>query len=146
LVSGLSLILGSLCLPYIGKEVTELKSSDHSPMKAITGQLEEIKSAIESVEDNVKKAVKKTKQIIGDKTKSHAELKNSENNLARGVSGLPMSETPALIGAERGHIECDVDVDELAYWNQPEGKIDNEFKSPFIGNPGVSSIAVFPLS
>ena len=30
--------------------------------------------------------------------------------LARGYSGLPMEKTPALIGAKRGTIECDVNV------------------------------------
>ena len=31
--------------------------------------------------------------------------------LARGFSGLPMDRTPALIGAKRGTVECDVDVE-----------------------------------
>jgi hypothetical protein len=53
--------------------------------------------------------------------------------LARGVAGLPMSQTPALIGASRGHIECDTNVDELVYWNAPQGTRDLEFVSPFIG-------------
>lgn len=53
--------------------------------------------------------------------------------LARGVAGLPMSQTPALIGASRGHIECDVNVDELVYWNDPQGTRDLNFVSPFLG-------------
>jgi len=52
-------------------------------------------------------------------------------HLSRGVSGLPMSETPALIGAKRGTIECDVNVDDLAYWNDPQGAADRDFVSPF---------------
>jgi len=63
-------------------------------------------------------------------------LEPKKASLARGVSGLPMSETPALVGATRGHIECEVDVDQLVYWNSPQGKRDIDFKSPFIGNPG----------
>lgn len=51
--------------------------------------------------------------------------------LARGVSGLPMSNTPALVGAEWGHVECDVDVDDIVYWNDPQGSRDQEFISPF---------------
>ena len=43
-----------------------------------------------------------------------------------------MSQTPALIGAKRGHITCDADVDQLAYWNEPQGQQDIEFQSPFI--------------
>lgn len=37
-------------------------------------------------------------------------LNNDDQKLARGYSGLPMEETPALVGAKRGTIECDVDV------------------------------------
>ena len=51
--------------------------------------------------------------------------------MARGVSGRPLNATPALIGGSRGHIECDVNVDSLAYWNNPQGKRDVSFKSPF---------------
>ena len=55
----------------------------------------------------------------------------NKNSLARGVSGLPMSKTPALVGAQWGHVECDVDVDDIVYWNDPQGARDNEFVSPF---------------
>jgi len=51
--------------------------------------------------------------------------------LARGVAGLPMSKTPALEGAKWAHIECDVNVDDYAYWNDPQGKRDQNFESPF---------------
>lgn len=53
------------------------------------------------------------------------------SSLARGLSGLPMEQTPALIGASRGHIKCDVDVDTLVYWNDPQGDRDRNFQSPF---------------
>ncbi|KAL3893662.1 MAG: hypothetical protein SGARI_008016, partial [Bacillariaceae sp.] len=53
------------------------------------------------------------------------------NILARGVAGLPMSKTPALMGAKWGHVDCDVDVDDIAYRNDPQGTRDNEFVSPF---------------
>jgi len=56
---------------------------------------------------------------------------NGEQKLARGFSGLPMDKTPALVGAKRGTIECDVDVNAMAYWNSPQGKRDEEFISPF---------------
>jgi hypothetical protein len=55
-----------------------------------------------------------------------------ENGLARGVVGLPMSQTPALVGARRAHIDCDVNVDDMAYWNDPQGNRDQEFVSPFL--------------
>ena len=127
LVSGLCLFLGSLFLPFIANVTTEKRGMEHSPIKAITGQLEEIKMAVESMEDKIEKAVSGTKE---------------QANLARGLSGLPMSETPALVGGERGHIECDTDVDRLAYWNDPQGQRDVDFKSPFIGNSGVSYVNI----
>lgn len=51
--------------------------------------------------------------------------------VARGVAGRSMSETPALEGARRAHIECEVNVDSLAYWNDPTGQKDQNFVSPF---------------
>jgi hypothetical protein len=51
--------------------------------------------------------------------------------VSRGVAGRTMSETPALAGAKRGEITCDVNIDSLAYWNNPQGKRDEEFRSPF---------------
>lgn len=51
--------------------------------------------------------------------------------LARGVSGLPMSETPALVGASRGHVVCDVNVDDIVYWNDPQGDRDRDYVTPF---------------
>jgi hypothetical protein len=54
-------------------------------------------------------------------------------HLARGVAGLPMAETPALVGASRGTIECDVNVDFMAYWNNPQGNRDRDSVSPFKG-------------
>ena len=63
-----------------------------------------------------------------DNTTSHPPL-------ARGVAGLPMSQTPALVGAQRGHLSnCDAVVKELpdlVYWNDPVGTRDIHFKTPF---------------
>jgi hypothetical protein len=53
------------------------------------------------------------------------------DHLARGVAGLSMSKTPALMGASRGKIKCDVNVDFMAYWNDPQGERDRKFVSPF---------------
>ncbi len=131
LISGVGLLLGNLYLPFIADVADQgHKGNEHSPLKAITGQLNEMKNAVEAVESKVKTVVKNKVVKFG------AGIKQA--NLSRGVSGLPMSQTPALVGAERGHIECEVDVDRLAYWNYPQGNLDKEFKSPFIGNTGVS--------
>lgn len=80
----------------------------------------------------------KNKNII-NKNNNNNNLgggKNGERSLARGVSGLPMSQTPALVGARPGHIQCDINVDDLAYWNDPQGTRDQNFKSPFATPPG----------
>uniref|UniRef100_A0A7S2HX61 O-fucosyltransferase family protein n=1 Tax=Helicotheca tamesis TaxID=374047 RepID=A0A7S2HX61_9STRA len=66
--------------------------------------------------------------------------KTSEKPLARGaVAALPLSQTPALEGAQRATIHCennngdnDFDASFLAYWNEPQGTRDLEFKSPFV--------------
>ena len=42
-----------------------------------------------------------------------------------------MLQTPALVDAKRGHIDCVADVDHLAYWNDPQGVSDRVFESPF---------------
>ena len=59
--------------------------------------------------------------------------KEPASPLVRGVNKLPLSRTPALIGAGRGHIECDVPVDEelIAYWSAPQGDRDQVFETPF---------------
>lgn len=54
-----------------------------------------------------------------------------DRTVARGPNALPMAETPALVGAKRGHIQCDENVDALAYWNDPQGDRDRSFRSPF---------------
>ena len=65
--------------------------------------------------------------------------KNTEHMVGNRVPQLPMSETPALIGASKGIIECDVDVNSLVYWNDPQGSRDINYVSPFVGeNPSVS--------
>ena len=70
-------------------------------------------------------------------------LDDADLSLARGSSGLPMSVTPALIGAKHGSITCksdsgDFKLDELAYWNEP-GPYDTEFRSPFAPQDAQSS-------
>ena len=69
-----------------------------------------------------------------------AAASSKKSPLARGVSGLPMSKTPALVGAQKGHIQCDVDVDELlAYWNEPVGTRDLQFQTPFAGTDATAA-------
>lgn len=51
--------------------------------------------------------------------------------VARGLAGRPLDQTPAVQGAKRAHIRCDVPVDSLAYWNDPRGTRDVEYETPF---------------
>ena len=74
----------------------------------------------------------KQKYQSKDTDKQPKQQENDDQKLARGHSGLPMYKTPALIGAKRGTVECDVDVNSMAYWNAPQGKRDEEFVSPFL--------------
>ena len=61
-----------------------------------------------------------------------AEIDLTDNPLARGVAGLPIDQTPALVGAKPGKIiECDENIDDIVYWNDPQGTKDQEFASPF---------------
>ena len=61
--------------------------------------------------------------------------------LSRGVSGLPIEQTPALVGAKHGTITCPdgTTMDRLAYWNEPQGELDVSFVSPFAPTQSSSS-------
>eukprot|EP00578_Thalassiosira_sp_NH16_P001179 CAMPEP_0181129138 /NCGR_PEP_ID=MMETSP1071-20121207/29161_1 /TAXON_ID=35127 /ORGANISM="Thalassiosira sp., Strain NH16" /LENGTH=1337 /DNA_ID=CAMNT_0023215103 /DNA_START=9 /DNA_END=4023 /DNA_ORIENTATION=- len=79
-------------------------------------------------------SVHKRGVIGGGEDISLAGLRDDEH-LGRGIAGRPMNSTPALIGAKRGHIKrCDVNVDTLAYWNEPQGARDSTFVTPFGDN------------
>ena len=66
--------------------------------------------------------------------------------LSRGFAGRPMNETPALLGASRGHVSCDVNVDNsVVYWNDPQGFRDNAFRSPFGVDSGKPKYLAFTL-
>jgi len=61
---------------------------------------------------------------------------------ARGPNALPQKLTPALIGAQRGHIHnCPTidDASKAAYWNDPMGYSDMNFRSPFAAATSFSS-------
>lgn len=76
---------------------------------------------------------------------------------ARGFSGLPLSQTPALVGAERGTITCPNTKPEvqlvmdsmLAFWNAPRGTRDlnagvrGVHEHPFIPPPRNDNDGVF---
>ena len=72
------------------------------------------------------KLTSESKPLIAEKQPTQ-----HSTQLARGVSGLPLSQTPSLIGAKPGHIDCDVNIDDIVYWNDPQGRRDQDFVSPF---------------
>jgi len=75
-----------------------------------SGMEGEISSAIIDESTGAKKIADIKQNDTSDRGPSKVVLENDNQKLARGFSGLPMEETPALIGAKRGTIECDVDV------------------------------------
>ena len=104
----------------------------------------------QNMADNKHEKSKPAEHDVSDnyKKSKHAELgvsdrynKAKDLPLARGVAGLPSSKTPALVGAEHGSIQCpspdgnsgnSIHMDELAYWNEPQGESDTSFVSPFV--------------
>eukprot|EP00978_Attheya_sp_CCMP212_P020892 scaffold60426_cov43-Attheya_sp.AAC.1 len=112
----------------------DVKMTQTHGLGAIVSQHSE--AAQQHVEDTT--AGKKTHEVLNRKAppelekypekEDDEEAEDSPSHLDRGVSGLPLSETPALIGAKRGYIqECDINVDAMAYWNDPQGDFDANF-------------------
>lgn len=115
--------------PFLESKQLTLDSNLHK-----TEQSPKLKENLQTSSDQRNGAIHVEKEVRN--TSENNEGGNSGNRegqrpLARGVSGLPMAQTPALIGAQRGHIQCEVDVDFLAYWNEPQGTLDRSFLSPF---------------
>ena len=76
-------------------------------------------------DDNQQQRQKPPKNDININTKSKEEEK------VKYYKALPANKTPCLNGSSKGHINCDVDVDFLAYWNDPQGDFDRNYLSPF---------------
>mmetsp|Transcript_5995 Transcript_5995/g.7636 ORF Transcript_5995/g.7636 Transcript_5995/m.7636 type:complete len:605 (+) Transcript_5995:30-1844(+) len=131
-VSGSALVLSSLYLPFI---VPHDGYSNSNAPKTLSQASHSVAAGIGSLE-NIIHGKKREVVDIENQSDVNSNQIVSDNHLGRGISGLPMSETPALVGASRGHIDCEVDVDRLVYWNDPQGTRDVEFKSPFIGDSG----------
>jgi len=114
----------------------EVKSKENNKQKQPTPELIQKAESkeISDIQSTSKTQVKpKEKSEIQQSTKILKIHSSNKQNLARGHSGLPMDQTPALIGAKRGSIQCDSDADvsSLAYWNDPQGFRDEAFVSPF---------------
>lgn len=118
--------------------IKEAKSRSREKIKQVESESKKISS------DEIQQSEPKTQVKVKSKGSSNSEIKQStpkvlkihsstKTSLARGYSGLPMEKTPALVGAKRGSIQCDIDADisSLAYWNSPQGSRDEAFVSPF---------------
>lgn len=86
--------------------------------------------------------VKQIANLLRQQTQPDTEFRTKA--VARGVAGRPMDQTPAVVGAQRAHIECDVNVDSLAYWNDPQSPRDQAFVSPFAAEGDEKYISFSP--
>mmetsp|Transcript_38921 Transcript_38921/g.44490 ORF Transcript_38921/g.44490 Transcript_38921/m.44490 type:complete len:1187 (+) Transcript_38921:96-3656(+) len=122
-------------LPLLVPKENQKKTSRNDPLnnKTATAKTKSKNQKQKASNDPLKNetATAKTRSRNKNKSNKNEENKQQHKILARGVSGLPMSQTPALEGAEWGHVECDVNVDDMAYWNDPQGTRDQNFLSPF---------------
>jgi hypothetical protein len=85
--------------------------------------------------DDLKVAVGSTGQYGGDDSEW---FRHNKDNVSRGVAGRGLP--PAVVGAQRAHIEhCPINVDSLAYWNDPVGSFDQAFVTPFASSPTAAS-------
>lgn len=105
----------------------------------------EVKTKVSNQKHGDKTTTKKelTPSLAEQQVKPHFTLSDLMHNsddkdnwaskpVARGLAGRPLSETPAVLGAQRAHIKgCEINVDSLAYWNDPVGTRDMNFISPF---------------
>lgn len=130
----------------VGQESPSPNSKNHISLHNLFDKSKQVEKALENKGLSVLKHAKDTLQLGGhfgipedeladrdpfDMRDAASHPEKIEVALARGAAGLPMSQTPALIGARPGHIECDINVDDMAYWNDPQGNIDRDFQSPF---------------
>ena len=58
----------------------------------------------------------------------------------KGTVSVPKYPYPALIGASKGKVQCDVDVSSLVYWNDPQGIRDVHTIPHFLGKKSEVSL------
>lgn len=106
----------------------------HQKVENVNGSPTNLRVSSTQQQNTIREHSESNNGVAQDQTKdddNDDQIQRAKKPLARGVSGLPMAATPALFEAQRGHIECDVNVDFLAYWNDPQGVYDRTFVSPF---------------
>ena len=85
-----------------------------------------------------KKENKESKNYPSNDVKPKTDILN-KNKETTDLTEKVSHPSPALIGASKGKVVCDVNIKSLVYWNDPQGMRDTHHVSPFIGkNPDVS--------
>ena len=117
----------------VKKAVVHLDSNINSRSNAKITDTKPISKTIPTVNPKLKQVTitKPNPKQAGEITYNYANP-NDPTRLSRGPIGLPMDRTPALLGAAKAHIQCDANVDDLAYWNAPRGTRDLALDPPFL--------------
>lgn len=89
-------------------EAVVLKKSDKSYLEDKKNAIS--KRRVPKENDSLSEAPEAPRQETEQQTTRKHIFPNENTKLARGFSGLPMNKTPALVGAKRASIECDVNV------------------------------------
>jgi GDP-fucose protein O-fucosyltransferase len=124
-------------IAWVGIDGDELIEHESNPTEIVKQNTKKIKPAIMSnMEDDHDDNVAEVEAMERKVPKLSLDLLKQDVNwnlkpVARGISGRRIDQTPAMVGAIRAHVQCDINVDSVAYWNNPQGKRDQGFKSPF---------------
>ena len=116
--------------PKASSSTSSVSSKTSSQQGVTTNNSKKNPNSVQAPLDaNRKKNARGVPQFELRELKSDSHVRNLP--VARGVAGRPLDQTPAVQDAQRAHIECDINVDSLAYWNDPQGSRDATFQSPF---------------
>jgi hypothetical protein len=110
--------------------VLDKPKSNSADVKAADASKQEVSSALQNATQSATRKDVKLIPTSLDVLQQDVGWRET-HPLARGIAGRPMNMTPGLIGAQRARIECDINVDSVAYWNDPVGDADRNFVSPF---------------
>ncbi len=89
-------------------EADVLKKSETSELENEDNTIN--KRRVPQENDSLRSAPEAPRQETESRSTTKQIFPNENTNLARGFSGLPLDKTPALVGAKRASIECDVNV------------------------------------
>ena len=121
------------------KKLKETLLDGRKPRDDLRKPAAKVDNARDQKRPELKPVNKKTPSISDQQAKPQYKVSDlpqdpadwTSKPVARGVAGRPLDETPSVVGAKRAHIDCEINVDSLAYWNSPQGEEDIKFTSPF---------------